>query len=150
MVGRVENLRIRRFAWILPIAAIVATLQVGCTLSREDSREDAAPSDGLALVDATVVDVADGSTHAGMTIIVSGKRIRQVGPNATTPVPPGFRHVDVRGQFLIPGLWDFHAHSDSDEVVRRVFFPLLIANGVKIPESGDQELSADIDVSEAW
>jgi hypothetical protein len=35
--------------------------------------------------------------------------------------------VDVRGKYLIPGLWDMHIHPKHSP---EVFYPLLIANGV--------------------
>ncbi len=121
------------------ILAFVAMWLMGCAANGQAAKEPESPGDGLALVDATIVDVTNGSIHSGMTVVVHGNRIRQVGANATTPVPAGFTRVDVHGGYLIPGLWDFHAHSDSDQVTRQIFFPVLIANGV----TGVRDMFAD-------
>src|SRR3954453_4026715 len=54
---------------------------------------------------------ADGTVLPDHTVVVgaSGK-IEQVGPTADTPAPPGYRLMDMRGQFLAPGLINAHAH----------------------------------------
>ena len=44
------------------------------------------------------------------TVILSGNRIRAVGPSATTRVPREARVIDAHGKWLIPGLIDSHVH----------------------------------------
>lgn len=66
----------------------------------------------VALTNATVVDVAGGSSARGRTVIIRDRRIERVGPAASTPVPAGSRRIDVAGRYVIPGLWDMHVHSD--------------------------------------
>jgi imidazolonepropionase-like amidohydrolase len=83
-------------------------------------------------VGATVVDVAGGTTIRDATVLVEGGRIAAVGPGATVPVPAGARVVDGAGAWLIPGLWDMHAHTTyaTPAEVERAFFPALVAHGV--------------------
>jgi imidazolonepropionase-like amidohydrolase len=70
----------------------------------------------FALADVSIVTGdADGTVLPGHNVVVgaSGK-IEQVGPTADTPAPPGYRLMDVRGQFLVPGLINAHAHLFSN------------------------------------
>ncbi len=72
------------------------------------------PPAGLAIVHARIVDVEAKTTLMG-TIVVKGDRIVAVGPEATTPVPPGAQTIDAAGKTVIPGLWDMHAHVDASD-----------------------------------
>lgn len=81
---------------------------------------------GLAIAHAHVVDVERGRVLRDQTVVIRGDRIVAMGPSARTRVPQVAEMVDARGAFLIPGLWDMHAHTDS---AMRVL-PLHVANGV--------------------
>lgn len=72
------------------------------------------PPAGLAIVHARIVDVEAKTSQMG-TIVVKGDRIVAVGPEATTPVPPGAQTIDAAGKTVIPGLWDMHAHVDASD-----------------------------------
>jgi hypothetical protein len=65
-----------------------------------------------------------------MTVVISGSRILDVGKTRDLTFPKEAQVVDAAGKFLIPGLWDMHWHLRSERVTRKVFFPLMIANGV--------------------
>ena len=64
----------------------------------------------LVLDGVTVIDVESGRAQPGLTVIVEGERIAEVGRRPQLRVPPGARVVDGTGRFLIPGLWDMHVH----------------------------------------
>lgn len=68
------------------------------------------PVPSLALQGITVVDVENGRQLPDRTVLVAGTRITRVAPDGDVPLPPGTVRVDARGKFLIPGLWDMHAH----------------------------------------
>ena len=53
-------------------------------------------------------------------------------------LPASARLVDSRNRFLIPGLWDMHAHIQGNE---KAWLPLYIANGV----TGIRDMGADLD-----
>ncbi|PAP77212.1 amidohydrolase family protein [Rubrivirga marina] len=99
----------------------------------------AATAQPIAFTDVTVIDVEEGVAKPGRTVVVSGDRITSVGPSGEVEVPPGATVVDGRGRFLIPGLWDMHAHTSSIPITRDVFFPLFVANGV----TGIRNMSSD-------
>lgn len=90
----------------------------------------------LVITGANVVDVVDGRILPNSTVIVAGNRIMTVTPNGTPPA--GARQVDGRGTYLIPGLWDMHAHIQGND---RSWLPLYIANGV----TGIRDMGADLD-----
>lgn len=81
----------------------------------------------LAITNVTVVDVETGDRLPDRTVIVGAARITAVGPSAEVMVPADAAVVDGTGKFLIPGLWDMHAH-----VLNRWVWtaPLSVASGV--------------------
>ena len=90
----------------------------------------AAAAQSLAFTDVTVIDVEEGTAEPGQTVVVSGDRISAVGETGTVEVPSDATVIDASGEYLIPGLWDMHAHTFSVPIARDIFFPLFIANGV--------------------
>jgi imidazolonepropionase-like amidohydrolase len=97
----------------------------------------------------TVIDVESGRAQAGLTVIVEGERIAEVGRRPTLRVPPGARVVDAAGKFLIPGLWDMHVHTafgDWFPGARDVALPLFVANGV----TGVRDMGGDLDALVEW
>ena len=102
-------------------------------------RASAPPAADLAFVGVTVVDPRSGSLLPDRTVLVDGDRIQAVGPSARVRVPPGARVVDAGGKYLIPGLWDMHAHLTLNPATDRIDIPLLVANGV----TGVREMVSD-------
>jgi hypothetical protein len=90
----------------------------------------------LAIMSVNVVDVVGGRIVPNSTVTISGQTITGVTQNGAPPA--GARVVDGRGKFLIPGLWDMHAHIQGNE---KAWLPLYIANGV----TGIRDMGADLD-----
>jgi hypothetical protein len=88
----------------------------------------AAQADSLVFSNATVIDVERGTALAGMSVIVSSNRIVGVQPAAKSVAPQGAQVIDCSGKFLLPGLWDMHAHVLWEAAEE--FFPLCVANGI--------------------
>ena len=88
------------------------------------------PTADLAIRGVTIVNVTDGSLSSGQTVLIEGDRIVAVGPVAEVAVPDDAEVVDAPDGYLIPGLWDMHAHTLSIPIARDIYFPLFIANGV--------------------
>jgi imidazolonepropionase-like amidohydrolase len=53
---------------------------------------------------------ANGATHEGWVVLVSGETIAAAGPTANVSVPPGTTTIDLPGMTLLPGLIDAHSH----------------------------------------
>jgi imidazolonepropionase-like amidohydrolase len=93
----------------------------------------------IAIAHATVIDPGAGSTRPDMTVLVRGTRIEAVGASRSVGVPVGTRVIDATGQFLIPGLWDMHVHTDVPG--GRALLGLYVANGVTGVRDMDGELA---------
>jgi imidazolonepropionase-like amidohydrolase len=89
------------------ITAILAALSLVSCAQVSPVPSAAAPG-VVAVTNATVIDPATDAPGVMANIIVSGGRIRAVGPNA--PVPRGAQVIDARGKYVTPGLWDMHSH----------------------------------------
>jgi cytosine/adenosine deaminase-related metal-dependent hydrolase len=79
----------------------------------------------LAVTHVTVLDCTGAPPRRGTTVVIEGGRITALGPAAEVAVPPRARVLDGRGKYLIPGLWDMHAH-----VTHEPFRELFLAHGV--------------------
>lgn len=108
-----------RLGAALLAATIVATRLAAQTLART-----------VVFTHVTVVDMTEGPTLSDQSVVIEGNRIVALGPAATVRVPAGVRAIDGRGKYLIPGLWDMHAHLPEDALARALDFPLYLANGV--------------------
>src|SRR6266446_1165502 len=85
-------------------------------------------SSSLVFTHATVIDVRTGHIFRDQTIVVTGDRITALSPRAE--IPATAKVVNATGKFIIPGLWDMHAHAlwSTDQVQR--MFDMFLANGV--------------------
>lgn len=96
----------------------------------------AAQSQTLAITGISVVDVVTGRILPDSTVMVTGDTITSVTPKGDAP--RGARVVDGRNKFLIPGLWDMHAHV---EMTGESSLQLQIANGV----TGIRDMGSGLD-----
>jgi imidazolonepropionase-like amidohydrolase len=98
------------------------------------------PTGVTAFMDVTVVPMDQERVLPKQTVLVQNGRITALGPSDKVPVPAGAVRVDGRGQYLIPGLADMHAHinvsgepvygeTDSAKGENRLLH-LWLANGV--------------------
>lgn len=97
----------------------------------------------LTIVNATLIDVADGSLHPGTTVEIEGNRITRVVAAGTIARPAG-QVIDAKGLYLIPGLWDMHVHAYFDwprAFGDQYVLPLFIANGI----TGVRDMGSDLD-----
>lgn len=64
----------------------------------------------LFITNVTVIDVATGKAVPKQTVAIKGDRVTAVVPADKVTVPALAKVIDGTGKFLIPGLWDMHAH----------------------------------------
>ncbi|MGW0197292.1 amidohydrolase family protein [Nonomuraea sp. NPDC003201] len=76
---------------------------------------------------ATVIDGTGARPLHGASVVIAGGWITWVGHDVGVSAHQGARVVDLHGKFVIPGLWDMHAHGSGQE---RIAPPLFVANGV--------------------
>lgn len=90
----------------------------------------------LAITRVSVVDVINGRIVPNSIVTIRGETIASVAQNGALPADA--QVVDGQGKFLIPGLWDMHAHIQGND---KTWLPLYIANGV----TGIRDMGADLD-----
>ncbi len=97
----------------------------------------------ITIVNATVIDVANGKIEPATTIAIQGNRIASITHGANSVSQAG-QIVDAKGGYLIPGLWDMHTHvyfdntsADGTDLV----LPLFLAFGV----TGIRDMGSDLD-----
>jgi len=64
----------------------------------------------LVLLGATLIDVTGKPQIINSAVVIRGDRIIAAGPRREIKIPAGATTVDVSGKYLLPGLWDMHAH----------------------------------------
>ena len=110
------------------LAAIAMTASAaGCA----STPRNAAPVDAdVAVTNVTVVDVDRGRLLPGYTVTIKGDRIATVAPVSRTQLGTTTRVIDGTGRYLIPGLWDMHAHLGASGNPLMLELPLFTAHGV--------------------
>jgi len=88
--------------------------------------------DSFIIKNANIVDVRSGDVKKGHSFAVKDGKITSITP-ADAPLigtELGSTHViDAQGSYIIPGLWDMHAHA-TVRTAEYTMGPALVANGV--------------------
>lgn len=119
-----------RYRTLLLVLLIVTPF--GCySRQRSAPQQASGASAPLVISDVTVIDVLAASAALAYrphhTIVIEGSRITALEPTSSVRIPEGARVVRGQGRYLIPGLWDAHAHvSDAGEAALAAY----VANGV--------------------
>lgn len=116
--------RLRLFPGVLVLA-----LAACAGLAHRADRANAAAT-SVVVRDVAVVDVVSGAVLPHRSVAIAGDRIAAVGPADDIDIPRTARVIDGRGRFLIPGLWDMHAHVLWSDAAMRTGLPAYVANGV--------------------
>jgi imidazolonepropionase-like amidohydrolase len=96
----------------------------------------------VAFIGATLVDVEQGISVPGRTVLIDRGRIAAVGREGAVDLPQRTVRIDARGLYVMPGLWDMHAHVYA--ISPLLDLPLYVAYGVtnvrdmqSCPKAGD-------------
>ena len=107
----------------------------------------------LAILNVNVVDVETGTVKTGMDVLISRDKIHDVRKSDPDSVEAIFK-LDGTGKYLIPGLWDMHAHPDDPEMWRMrpneegrdLLMPLFVLHGV----TGIRDMAGSLKVVNSW
>ena len=83
------------------------------------------PRGPVAITCATLIDGTGSAPVADSVILIAGDRIISAGRRSQITIPKGSTVIDARGKYILPGLWDMHAHLFQPE-----FGPAYLAAGV--------------------
>lgn len=104
---------------------LVGLLALSAVPSFAGAQQREAADRPIALRHVTLIDGTGSAPRRGVTVLVAGGQIRSIGPSDRDRPPDDARIVDATGKYLIPGLWDMHAHCAYEAAL-----PLFLANGV--------------------
>ncbi|HKR60346.1 MAG TPA: amidohydrolase family protein [Pyrinomonadaceae bacterium] len=88
------------------------------------------PRRALVFTHVNVIDPAGTPLRREMTVIIRDERIVALGKTGRIAIPRNSEVIDATGKFMIPGLWDMHAHLGTDDFDKQGHLPLFVANGV--------------------
>jgi imidazolonepropionase-like amidohydrolase len=83
------------------------------------------PARTFAITGATLIDGTGSAPINNAVVVVEGDRIVAAGPPDKVKIPRGAKQIDAGGKFLLPGLWEMHAHFEQVE-----WGPIYLAAGV--------------------
>jgi imidazolonepropionase-like amidohydrolase len=64
------------------------------------------------LTNATLIDCVQPRAVAGAAVLIENGRIREIRTDGSAPAAGDASSIDLRGAYLMPGLWDVHIHPD--------------------------------------
>jgi imidazolonepropionase-like amidohydrolase len=79
----------------------------------------------FAFTGATLIDGTGKPPLANATVVTRDGKIVAAGPGDKVKAPVDAQRIDVSGKYIIPGLWDMHAHYEQVE-----WGPIYLAAGV--------------------
>ena len=106
---------------LLALSAPLALAVVACVPSAR------AGDDSLVIRDVTVLPMTAARPMPHQTVVVTDGRIAARGPDGQVSAPPGATEIDGAGKYLIPGLFEMHAHTSK---TRASALGLYVAHGV--------------------
>jgi hypothetical protein len=106
----------------LSTLSLCSALLIGCA---QDGPE---PID-LAVTHVTVVDAVN-PVRRNQTVLIDNGRIIDIVDSDTAPKTPATEQIDANGQYLIPGLWDFHVHFTFDKRFTDAMAGLFLYHGI--------------------
>ncbi|MEQ9425545.1 MAG: hypothetical protein RJQ09_14065 [Cyclobacteriaceae bacterium] len=120
------------------------------------SCESKPPETGtLVIKNVNVVDVRAGQLMAKpKDVLIDGERIRKIIDSGTLKFEESITVQDGQNKFLIPGMWDMHAHPDDPEIWRMnptddekdKLLTLLVMHGV----TGIRDMAGDLKLANRW
>jgi len=92
-------------------------------------------SDSIAVVNGTLIDGTGKPPIPNATVVIENGKIIAAGPRAQIKVPKHAKVIDAAGKFILPGLWDMHAHFEQVE-----WGPIYLAAGATTVRDCGNEL----------
>ena len=106
----------------LSTLSLCSALLIGCA-------EDAPEPIDLALTHVTVIDAVN-PMRRNQTVLIDDGRIVDIVDSDAAPETPATEQIDASGQYLIPGLWDFHVHFTFDKRFTDAMAGLFLYHGI--------------------
>jgi imidazolonepropionase-like amidohydrolase len=82
-------------------------------------------SKSIGLKNANIINVVSGQVTRNGVVLIKNGIIQKVGQASEVKIPSGIKVIDLAGKYILPGLWDMHAHFQQVE-----WGPAYLAAGV--------------------
>jgi predicted amidohydrolase len=118
------------------VRKLFAFLVIALSLTVQAQKKSEITAQPLVFTHVTVIDATGAPPQPDMTVVITGNRITALGKIGKVYMPTDAQVVNAEGKYMIPGLWDMHAHifsyykGPSGQPAHEERFPLFIANGV--------------------
>jgi imidazolonepropionase-like amidohydrolase len=112
------------FEALLPLFIEKAAVQ-GMRLFTKEAKPSGSTHKEIAIVNATLVDVVNRVSLPDETILIENGKIKSVGKSSLIKPSKNAFIIDGSGKYVLPGLWDMHAHFEQAE-----WGPAYLAAGV--------------------
>jgi imidazolonepropionase-like amidohydrolase len=90
----------------------------------------------IAVTGGTMLDVVNSKAIPNSVVVIENGIIRSVGIMGSVTIPANAKIIDAKGKFVLPGLWDMHAHFEQAE-----WGPAYLAVGVTTVRDCGNEFS---------
>jgi imidazolonepropionase-like amidohydrolase len=94
-------------------ACVVLVAAIACAPAHSPPAASDTTSGTIAIRNVTVIPMTGAGASPAQTVIVREGRIAELGPADRVQAPAGAVVVDGTGRFLIPGLFEMHAHASK-------------------------------------
>ena len=101
-----------------------ASQGASASLARQAKGAVSGPRRDIALVGGVLIDGSGRAPLRNAAVLIHDGRIAAVGPRRSVRIPAGAFRIDTRGKWMLPGLWDMHAHFEQVE-----WGPIYLAAG---------------------
>lgn len=105
------------------------------------------PKAFLIFTNVNIVNVRTGKIVPNMTVVAIDGKIEGIAKVALIGRGRNMQVINASGKYLMPGLWDMHAHSAGGPAKpwsEKVILPLYIANGI----TGIRDMGGDLELLE--
>ncbi len=95
------------------VVPLLALMSISVTSAEVSYQQGAPPNQAVkrfAFTHVSVIPMTRDVILEDQTVLVVHGRISALGPSTSVVLPPGTQVLNAKGQFLIPGLSDMHAH----------------------------------------
>ncbi len=127
---------------------LALAISIGCSSKKEITGS-------LRITGVNIIDVVgDGVSKSPMDIIIEDQRIKAIEESGSYAVNDNIETFEANGKYVIPGLWDMHAHPDDPEIWRMNpkdeekdrLLTLLVLHGV----TGIRDMAGDLQLAKRW
>ena len=100
----------------------------------------------LLLENFQLVDVETGNIRREQLLLIDGDRITAIVPSSERGSLSARSTIDLKGRYLIPGLWDMHVHFEGTDLIEdnALLLPVYLAYGITAVRDAASDLATEV------